>query len=85
METLIGHVTHYYNHIGVAVLKLSNQLKVGDAIHILGHTSDFDQFVSSLEIRHHKILTGKPGDDVALRVDEAVREKDEVYRVVEAL
>jgi translation elongation factor EF-1alpha len=83
MEKQIGRVTHYYNHLNVAVLKLDEQLKLGDKIHILGHTTDFEQRVASIELEHHPVEWVKPGDDVAIRVNEAVREHDVVYRVVE--
>ena len=83
MEVAIGKITHYYNHINVAVLKLDEQLKLGDMIHILGHTTDFEQRVNSIEVEHHPVVWVKPGDDVAIRVNEPVREHDTVYRIVE--
>jgi len=83
MELEIGRVTHYYNHINVAVLKLEESLKLGDLIHILGHSTDFTQRVTSMEVEHHTILWVKPGDDVAVKVVEPVHEHDIVYRVVE--
>jgi len=81
METRIGRVTHYFNRLGVAVLDLGEPLKVGDAIRIEGHTTDFSQPVWSLEIDHRKIETVGPGADVALKVIEPVREGDLVYRL----
>ena len=83
MELEIGRITHYYNHLNVAVLKLANTLKVGDFIHIQGHTTDFVQPVTSLEINHHAVIWVKPGDDVALKVAEPVHEYDVVYRITE--
>lgn len=83
MEVEAGLVTHYYSHLSVAVLKLSDGLKVGDMIHILGHTTDFVQKVRSMEVNHHTVGWVKPGDDVALKVVEPVRVHDAVYRVVE--
>jgi hypothetical protein len=83
MELEIGKVTHFYNHLNVAVLKLEEALKLGDKIHILGHTTDFEQRVGSMEVDHHLVVWVKPGDEVAIRVDEPVREHDVVYRVVE--
>jgi len=85
MEVEIGRVTHYYNHIDVAVLKLDDELKLGDMIHIAGHTTDFTQRVASLEVDHHTVVWVRPGEDVALKVIEPVREHDIVYRVVEEL
>ena len=79
----IGKVTHYFSRIRVAVLELSGELKVGDSIHILGHTTDFEQLVGSMEINHEKVQSVGPGDDVALKVTRMVREGDKVYSVSE--
>jgi putative protease len=81
MEVQIGRITHYYDHLNVAVLQLTDRLKVGETIHVLGHTTDFLQKVTSMEVDHRKVVVVEPGDDVALKVDEAVREHDMVYRV----
>jgi hypothetical protein len=83
MEVKIRKVTHYYGHIGVAVLQLNENLKLGDRLHILGHTSDFIQRVNSIEVEHHPVVWVKPGDSVAIKVIEPVREHDAVYRVME--
>jgi hypothetical protein len=49
----IGVVTHYYSQLSVAILRLeSGTLRVGDVIHIRGHTTDFSQKVESLEVNH---------------------------------
>jgi putative protease len=83
MEVEIGRVTHYYSHLNVAVLELTDHLKVGETVHFLGHTTDFVQRVTSLEINHHHMVTVDPGDNVALKVIEPVREHDVIYRVTE--
>jgi putative protease len=56
---------------------------VGETIHFLGHTTDFIQRVNSMEIDHHHVVAVKPGDNVALRVIEPVREHDIIYRVIQ--
>jgi translation elongation factor EF-1alpha len=83
MEVEIGKVTHYYNHIGVAVLSLTHNLKLGDMIHIFGHSTDFTQRVTSMEVEHHSVVWVKPGDNVAVRVKQPVHVHDVVYHVVE--
>jgi len=83
MEVEIGKVTHYFNHLNVAVLKLGDGLKLGDTIHILGHVTDVTEKVASMQVNHHPVMWVKPGDDVAIRVDEPVREHDVVYRIIE--
>ena len=83
MEHEIGHVTHFFNKINVAVLSIKDELKVGDTIHILGYTTDFTQKITSLQIEHKNVDSVRPGDDFALKVIEPVREHDVVYKVVE--
>ncbi|MBN1450490.1 MAG: hypothetical protein JW963_05690 [Anaerolineales bacterium] len=84
MEVEIGYVTHFFNKINVAVLTIKDGLKVGDKIHILGHTTDFTQKVTSLQIEHKNVDSVKPGDDFAMKVIEPAREHDVVYKVIEA-
>lgn len=81
MEVEIGKVTHYFNHLNVAVLKLTDSLKVGEEIHFLGHLTDFTQRVNSMEVNHQVVLRVDPGDDVAIKVVEPVREHDMVYKL----
>jgi len=83
MEVEIGRVTHYYNHLNVAVLKITDSLKLGDKIHILGHSTDLIERVASMEVNHHSVVWVKPGEDVAIKVIEPVHEHDIVYRIIE--
>jgi hypothetical protein len=79
----IGVVTHYYGHLSVAVVKLEPgiTLRVGDNIHIKGHTSDFGQRVESLQVGHSPVHEVGPDDDFGLKVVQHAREHDVVYRV----
>lgn len=79
----IGLVTHYFGHLSVAVVKLEPGviLRVGDNIHIKGHTSDFAQRVDSLQVGHAPVEEVGPNDDFGLKVTEHAREHDVVYRV----
>jgi putative protease len=79
----IGTVTHYYGHVSVAVVKLDpgTSLRVGDNIHIKGHTSDFAQRVESLQVGHAQVEEVGPNDDFGLKVAEHAREHDVVYKV----
>ena len=78
----IGIVTHYYNQLSVAILRLeSGTLRVGDTIHIRGHTTDFGQRVESLEVNHARASEVGPNDDFGLKVVGHVREHDVVYKV----
>ena len=81
MEVRIGKVTHYYNRIRVAVLKLDGELKVGDTILFLGHSTDFGQPVTSMEIEHRKVQSVPAGSEVAVQVIQPVRTGDKVVKV----
>jgi len=83
MQILIGVVTHYYNHIGVAVLELNGDLQVGDTVLFLGHTTEFSQKVASMEIEHQKVQSVQAGMEVAVKVAGEVRRGDRVYKVTE--
>jgi Elongation factor Tu domain 2 len=77
----IGIVTHYYSHLSVATLRLeSGTLRVGDMIHIRGHTTDFSQTVESLEVNHAPATEVGPNDDFGLKVVQHAREHDVVYK-----
>jgi len=82
-EEEIGKVTHYFTHIGVAIIELSGNLKVGDTIHVKGATSDFTQKVDSMQIEHDKLEEAKAGQAVGMKVIEHAREHDKVFKVSE--
>jgi len=79
----VGKVAHYYKKIGVAVVDLQSPLSVGDRILIRGATTDFEQTVKSMQIEHEDVNKATAGQSVGLKVEEKVREKDIVYKVVQ--
>lgn len=82
-EVLVGRVTHYFSRIGVAALSLDASLGEGDEIHIVGHTTDLEGTVQSMEIEHRGVNQAGPGDDVAMKVAGKVRGGDLVFRRIE--
>ena len=80
-EVEIGAVTHYYGNISVAIVQLSDSLKVGDNIHIKGHTSDFTQEVSSMQVEHKDISEAKAGDVIGTKVVQKAHPHDKVFKV----
>jgi hypothetical protein len=82
-EQRIGVVTHYYSHLSVVAMQLEPgaMLRVGDLIHIWGHTTDFTQRVESLEVNHAPVPEVGPKDDFGLKVIEHAREHDIVFKV----
>jgi translation elongation factor EF-1alpha len=80
-EEQIGKVTHFFSKISVGIIELSAPLRVGETIHIKGHTTDFTQTVGSMQVEHEQVDEAKPGDAIGIKVDDHVREGDVVYRV----
>jgi len=77
----IGKIAHYYPKIEVAVVELSDELKIGDKIGIEGSTTSFSQLVDSMEIEHQRAEVAKQGQSIGLKVKERVREGDKVYKL----
>ncbi len=78
-EKEIGVVSTYFTHVGVAAIKLSNKLKVGDRIKIKGHTTDFELKVESMQIENKKVPEAKKGEHIGIKVPEKVRPNDKVF------
>jgi putative protease len=78
---LIGKITHYFDNIGVAVIQLSDGLKEGENIRIIGGDTDFEQVVGSMEVEHEKVEKAKAGDEVGMKVSEKVRDGYRVYKI----
>jgi len=76
---LVGKITHYFNNIGVAVIKLSAVIKDGDKIRIRGSSTDVAQVASSIQIEHKVVKSAKKGQDVGLKVKDRVRPGDAVF------
>ena len=77
-EKPIGKVSHYFDHIGVAILDLSDSLAVGQTVHFKGAHDDFTQTVQQMQIDHQEILSADPGESVGVRVSQKVHENDKV-------
>ena len=77
----IGVITHYFGNINVGIIKLDDQLKVGDTIRIEGSTTNFEQAISEMQFNHENIESGEKGQEVGIKVSEKVRNGDEVFIV----
>lgn len=83
-DKLVGKIDHFYDKIGVAVVKVLAPLKVGDTIRIKApegsqRETDFTQTVASMQIEHKQIQEAKKGDAIGMKTDQEVKEGDEVY------
>ena len=80
MSKRIGVVTHFFTRIGVAVVKLETEIKLGEWVQFLGYSTDFIQRVDSMQIDHHAIQAAGPGEEIAIEVIDRVRRGDELLR-----
>jgi putative protease len=76
----VGHITHFFPKISVAVVELTAPLTVGDRILIKGPSTDFEQVVDSMQIEHKNIQRAESGQSVGLKTAQHVRERDVVYK-----
>ncbi len=77
----VGEVTHFYDRLCVAVLRLTEPIHVGDMVHLLGHHADFQQRVESLQIEHQAVREAGPGQEAALKVTQTVHPGDAIFKV----
>jgi translation initiation factor IF-2 len=82
-EKEIGKVMDFFAHPVVAGIDLTGTLKVGDRIHIKGHTTDLETTVDSMQINNANVQEAKQGDSVGIKVPERVRNGDTVYLVTD--
>ena len=78
-EKQIGTITHWYDKIGVAVLKLTAPLSVGDKIRVKRGDEEFEEVVSSLQINHADVTSAKKGTDAAIKLSHKTKEGADVY------
>jgi len=83
-EVEIGKVADYFAKIDVVAIEVTAEgIKVGDTLHFVGHTTDFTQKITSIQIEHQQVQEAKVGDNVGIKVGERVRSHDKVYKVIE--
>ena len=82
-EEVVGEVMDFFARPVVAGIDMTGKLKVGDKIHIQGHTTDMELLVESMQVDNVNVTEAKPGDQVGIKVPDRVRRGDTVYKVVE--
>ncbi|MBL0058502.1 MAG: translation elongation factor-like protein [Elusimicrobia bacterium] len=80
-EILAGVVDDFFSHLSVITLTLQAPLKVGDKIHVRGHTTDMTEAVASIQINHQPVLEAKTGDPVGIKAVGKCRAGDYLYKV----
>ncbi len=82
-EKEIGKVSDFFARPVVAGIEMSGSIKMGDKIHIKGHTTDMEFIVDSMQIDNANVTEAKAGDSVGIKVADRVRRGDIVYKVTD--
>lgn len=82
-EVEIGMIADFFSRPVVAAIVLTGELKVGDKIHIKGHTTDMEVAVNSMQINNQNVSEAKAGDAIGIKVTDKVRHGDKVYKITE--
>lgn len=82
-EVVIGKVSDFFARPVVAGIELTGTLKLGDKIHIKGHTTDMELTVDSMQIDNVDVEEAKAGDSVGIKIDDRARRGDTVYLVTD--
>lgn len=78
----VGVVSHYYNHLGVAVVDVSSSFIQGDTLKFVRRGEElFQQQASSIQVDHGQVEKTDKGMSVGLKVDKPVHEGVEVFKV----
>lgn len=75
----IGKVTHFFDKIGVAIVKFNKGIEVGEKVKFKGATTDFEETIKSMQFDHKAISAAKKNQEVGIKVKEKVREGDSVF------
>lgn len=82
-EEVIGKVSDFFAHPVVAGIELTGTLKLGDKIHIKGHTTDMELIVESMQINNVDAQEAKAGDSIGVKLSDRARRGDTVYKVTD--
>ena len=82
-EEVIGKVSDFFARPVVAGIELTATVKLGDKIHIKGHTTDLEFTIDSMEINNVAVNEAKAGDSIGIKVSDRVRGGDIVYKVTD--
>ncbi|MCJ7559599.1 translation elongation factor-like protein [Candidatus Bathyarchaeota archaeon] len=76
----VGHITHFFSKISVAVVELTAPLAVGERILVKGPSTDFEQVVESMQIEHMNIQRAEAGQSIGLKTAQQAKVRDVVYK-----
>jgi translation initiation factor IF-2 len=83
-DVQVGVIVKFFTKPSVAAIEVMGEgIKKGDVLKYKGHTTEFTEQVSSMQIDNQAVDEAATGAMVGIKVKERVREGDKVYKVVE--
>jgi len=82
-EEVVGHVSDFFARPVVAGIEMTGSLKLGDKIHIVGHTTDLEMVIDSMQVDNASVSEAKTGQAVGIKVPDRVRRGDTIYKVTD--
>ena len=84
LEEKVGKIVKFFAKPSVAAIEITDgTLEVGDKIKIKGHTTDFEDTVTSMQEENQSIEKASPGQMIGIKVKERVREHDIIYKITD--
>ncbi|NPV04300.1 MAG: translation elongation factor-like protein [Syntrophaceae bacterium] len=82
-EEKIGEIVKFFAKPSVAAIKITaGEVKVGDTLKYVGHTTNFESVVESMEVNNAKVEKAVAGDYIGVKVSDRCRPGDEVFKVI---
>ena len=76
----IGVVSNFFEQVGVAAIKLTSPLKIGDKIRLVGGDVDAEEIIKSMQIQHEAVKSAKKGDEIGVKIGSKVRKGYRVFK-----
>ena len=78
----IGKATHYFPHVKAGVIRITRgTITLEDRLYFKGHTTDFKQKVTSMQINNVPIKQAKAPQEIGILVKSRLRHNDTVYKL----
>jgi selenocysteine-specific translation elongation factor len=81
-EVEVGIVRDFFAQPVVAGIELTGEVRLGDTVHIKGHTTDLQVEISSMQVDRQDVDVAQAGQSIGVKVPERVRAGDRVFKVV---
>lgn len=80
-EILIGEVSHFFDNIDVAAMKLKAPLEIGQTLIFKNAAGEelLKQKITSMQIEHEKVVKAKKGDEIGIKVAGKLHENNKAY------